>query len=142
MIDTNVFVSFLLHNRARRSSIGRLLDALSEDQFIHVLSEDVTGELVRVIASKPFLKNSVPLEVLTGFVEFLRKRSEIVPTLTGTAPSIVRDPGDDFLIAAAMVANVDVLVTGDHDLLALRDFLPKPRIMTPAEFVELLDKPS
>ena len=34
-------------------------------------------------------------------------------------PSICRDPDDDHVIAAALVAHVDFIVTGDKDLLAL-----------------------
>ena len=50
------------------------------------------------------------------------------------------DADDDEVIAAAIAANADLLVTGDRDLLALGSY-QKIRIITPAEAVRLLDAP-
>jgi predicted nucleic acid-binding protein len=59
--------------------------------------------------------------------------------LTGSAPSLVRDPKDDYLLAAAAIANADVLVTGDRDLLDIRTLLKRPAIMTAPEFLQLIE---
>jgi predicted nucleic acid-binding protein len=48
---------------------------------------------------------------------------------------VVRDPKDRYLLEAAIQHDVDILVSGDKDLLAMARFLEVPRIMSPAEFV-------
>ena len=49
--------------------------------------------------------------------------------------SVPRDPGDDPVLATLLAADADCLVSGDGDLLALRDRFP---ILTPAEFARRL----
>jgi hypothetical protein len=46
------------------------------------------------------------------------------------APPVSRDPNDDYLIATALHAKADVLVSGDRDLTDLLD--PPVRILTHA----------
>jgi predicted nucleic acid-binding protein len=48
---------------------------------------------------------------------------------------VPRDPGDDPVLATLLAADADCLVSGDGDLLALRDRYP---ILTPAEFARRL----
>lgn len=45
-----------------------------------------------------------------------------------------RDPDDDKFLACAVATNADCIVTGDRDLLVLRDEVPCP-ILTPREFL-------
>lgn len=49
----------------------------------------------------------------------------------------LRDPDDAKIIATAIAANAEVLITGDQDLLVLRD-VQGIRILTPAQFLDLL----
>ena len=49
---------------------------------------------------------------------------------------VVRDAADDHIIAAAVAAGAAFIVTGDRDLLALREY-GGIRIITPAAFVSL-----
>ena len=47
---------------------------------------------------------------------------EVVPTSKMPAPVSVRDPDDALVLASALEAQADILVTGDKDLLTLGDF--------------------
>ena len=47
--------------------------------------------------------------------------------------TLVRDPADWPIIRAAIFAEVDILLTGDRDL--LESGITKPAIMSPAEFL-------
>jgi predicted nucleic acid-binding protein len=49
----------------------------------------------------------------------------------------LRDPDDLPILAAALAAGADVLVTGDNDLLSIRDHAPIP-ITDPRGFWNLL----
>ena len=51
-------------------------------------------------------------------------------------PALVRDPKDDFLLALAVAAGADALVSGDNDLLDLTD--PPVPIWTVSEALERL----
>jgi len=50
---------------------------------------------------------------------------------------LIRDVKDRPILRAAVVANVDIIVTGDNDF--LESGLTKPKIMSPAEFVNFID---
>ena len=64
--------------------------------------------------------------------------SEVVD-LPDTIPRICRDPDDDRLIACAVVGEADVIVSGDDDLLALKQVGSIP-ILTAAQFLEMLER--
>ena len=57
---------------------------------------------------------------------------------TDPVPAVLRDPKDDFLLTAATLGDADYLVTGDRDLTDIREHLERPRILTVADFLELL----
>ena len=50
---------------------------------------------------------------------------------------MTRDPDDDYLFALARDAHVDVIVSGDADLTDLDE--PQTRVLTPRDFLNLLD---
>ena len=59
----------------------------------------------------------------------------LVPTGQPLDQPLGRDPGDHYLLEAGVFNDVDVIVSGDKDLLVLRDHLDRPRITSPADFV-------
>jgi len=52
-------------------------------------------------------------------------------------PALTRDPSDDQVIACAIAAGADYLVTGDDDMLVLGEH-EGIRIVTPRQFLDLL----
>jgi putative PIN family toxin of toxin-antitoxin system len=54
-------------------------------------------------------------------------------------PTILRDPDDDHVLACALCARADVVVSGDADLLALRSFEGIP-IMTARDLLALIGR--
>lgn len=53
-------------------------------------------------------------------------------------PAVTRDPSDDQVIACAVAAQADYLVTGDDDMLVLAEH-KGIRILTPRQFLDLLE---
>jgi putative PIN family toxin of toxin-antitoxin system len=53
-----------------------------------------------------------------AFLELLRAEAILLPH--APAPAICRDPDDDYLLGCAASGGADYLVTGDDDLLAVR----------------------
>ena len=75
---------------------------------------------------------SIPGQVIATWSE---AQFDVVPSheqLAETGVEELRDPDDAPIVGALLAADADLLVTGDHDLPALRGRYP---IETPAEFV-------
>ena len=68
--------------------------------------------------SRPKLKRYFQEAEITAFFDLLDKVSQLLE-ITKITP-LCRDPADDYLLALAIEANADFLVTGDLDLLAVK----------------------
>jgi uncharacterized protein len=108
-LDTNVLVSAF----ATRGQCEAL--------FRHILAEHdlVTGEVVlaeleTVLAERFHLPGPTVANVLALLREY-----PSIPRPAAPAPVEIRDPDDAWVLASALAAEADVLVTGDRDLLAL-----------------------
>jgi predicted nucleic acid-binding protein len=60
-----------------------------------------------------------------------------VVELPESIPRICRVPDDDRVIACAVAGNAEIIVTGDHDLLAL-ERAGRISIQFPSQFIEML----
>jgi uncharacterized protein len=80
-------------------------------------------------------------EVTTRLVSFLHRDAQWVSPLDEVKlPLHCRDAKDDKLLACAMGADADYIITGDQDLLVLNGntLLGKLAIVTPRQFIEML----
>ncbi len=126
-LDTNVLVSAF----ATRG--------LSADVFRHVLAEHtlVTGDVVlRELRRVLRKKLKLPSRTVDAIDRFLREH-EVTPNPSAPAQVPVRDPDDKWILASAMAAKADVLITGDRDLLDLGSRAPL-RIVAPRGFWTLV----
>jgi len=132
VLDTNVLVSGLM---LPDSVPGRIVAAWRAAQFELAMSEPLLDEIGRVL-SYPKIRRRLrwSQDEIARFLLLLRFKADVVD-ITGEKASVPRDPGDDPVLAALLAADADCLVSGDSDLLALRDRFP---IQTPAEFVRRL----
>jgi putative PIN family toxin of toxin-antitoxin system len=74
------------------------------------------------------------------FAAAVRQIAEVADDPSPTAVRAVRDEDDEFLLALARSAGIDVLVSGDRDLLVLDD--PAHPAWTPAIFLAKISDPS
>ncbi|MEW6686525.1 MAG: putative toxin-antitoxin system toxin component, PIN family [Candidatus Edwardsbacteria bacterium] len=65
-------------------------------------------------------------------VNFICENTVMV-TYTPLSSPVCRDPDDDHILASAVSGNVDCLISGDEDLLVLKDFQGIP-ILKPSDF--------
>lgn len=125
-LDTNVLVSAFA-TRGLSADVVRLV--LAEHELI--VGQIVLDELRRVLEQKIGLSESAVEEAL-GILEEHR----VVPT-AGTDPGVeVADPSDERVLATALEAGAEVLVTGDRDLLSVKDQVQDLRILDPRGFWE------
>ena len=121
-----------------RGTPYRLLQAVREHQNIRlyssaVLLEELTDVLTRPAATKQLAAiGRTAHPVIADYIEAI----ELVEPIE--TPRIVRDPDDDHVLACAVAAHADCIVTGDHDLLVLKRYQNMP-IFTAAETLQFIE---
>jgi putative PIN family toxin of toxin-antitoxin system len=109
--DTNVLVAAAI----KPNGLCReLLDAAIAREWQPVVSPLLLSELEDVLRRPKFSKR-LPEEAVQEFVAAVAAICEIA-TDPPPATTRSRDRDDDYLIELAIAANVDVLISGDHDL--------------------------
>ena len=125
-LDSNVLVAAF----ASRGLCADLL-RLVLTEYRLVVPEVVAEEVRRVLTKKLKL---TPAALST--VEAVLGRCEIVPRGAAPSPTKVRDPDDERVLADAISGQAEILVSGDHDLLAVAPDAPI-RILSPRAFMTL-----
>lgn len=134
VFDTNLLVSYLL---VHRPPIALLIDEqLAKERFTLVSAPVLLEELARVLRY-PRLQRYYDTAQRDRFVALIAALSELVE-LPEEIPPISRDPDDDRVIACAVVGRVDGIVSGDRDLLDLREVGGIP-ILKAAQFLEWME---
>ena len=127
MLDTNVLISAILF---RSDSLSQLIIKVAEDYTL-VLSTYVIEELKSVVKKK-FPKNIKSVErfltALSFDLEYSPESHDGVPLFE------IRDKNDYLVLYTAILADVDILITGDKDFMDIE--IDRPEIMTPKEFLE------
>ena len=112
----------------RRSGKSNFLPA-------HLLAE-LAGILTRAKFVKALAATGLPREELVlGYAELV--------TIVHPAPmppTIAADPSDDQVLACALAANADFIVSGDKHLLGLGGQYQGIPIVTPAQAVQLIER--
>lgn len=131
MLDTNVVASGLLW---AGGPPAQLIEAAETGAIELVTSKPLLAELARILARRKFARavaaSTLSVDALVlGYAELttIVEPAEIAPTST--------DPDDDAVLACALAAQADLVVSGDPDLLNLKRF-HDIAIMTPRQAVE------
>jgi len=129
VLDTNVIVSALVFG-----GVPRIVLELADARRCHLFSEPIQTEVRRVLADKfDWSSNMLDqvLPVIWGMGE------QVIPHATVSA--VTDDPDDNRILECAIAAKADVIISGDHHLLALRNFESIP-IVTPRQFLNAQTK--
>lgn len=134
LLDANILISFLLSVDRPTAIVHRLVSVVLNESFTLLVSHELIDELTQEVRTKPYLANRITSSQLQRLTDSLRSLAEWIDLGDIEHPRIVRDRDDDYLIALATLGEADMLITGDHDLLALD--LPLPfRIVSMGEFL-------
>jgi len=123
LLDTNVLISAILFRGLPRS----LLDRAIRGELDLVTSPALLDELERIMSDR----FHVPSELARLARSELEILAEVV--VPDDVPAVARDPDDDQVLAAAVVGDVEAIVTGDRDLLVLETHRGIA-ILSPADF--------
>ncbi|NJE03163.1 putative toxin-antitoxin system toxin component, PIN family [Thermococcus sp. MV11] len=111
LLDTNVLISAYFWNGRERALLWDCIRGIHEN----VISDYIIGEVKKVLGDK----FGLPDDAVERYVLLLATFSTSVPI--GEVYHVSRDPKDNPIIATALSGKVDALITGDKDLLALRN---------------------
>lgn len=134
VLDTNVVTSGLLWGGAP----GQLLDAAQVGEIELFTSRPLLAELSRILARGKFdeaiAATGLPREELVlGYAELT---TVVVPVRI--APTVMADPADDQVLACALAAQADVIVSGDKHLHGLGGQYNGILIIRPAEAATMI----
>ncbi len=130
VLDTNIVLSALIFAGGRLAWVRH---AWQRQQIQPLVCRATVNELLRVLAYPKFkLTKAEQKELLADFLPY----AEVV-ALPNPWPDlpVCRDEQDQVFLVLADVGKADLLVTGDADLLAMRESFSM-RIMTADEFRE------
>ena len=132
ILDAGVLISGLISSSG---SPAHILDALIEGRFDVTVCPMLLAEVRRALGY-PRLERYVSSSNADSFIAWIARIAVIHPDPTTIEP-VTRDPDDDYLFALARDAHVDMIVSGDADLIDLDE--PPTRVLTPRDFLNLLN---
>lgn len=136
VIDTNVLVSGLFG--IKNSPSSQILSAFRNQKIILATSPLIMEEMAEVINRPRIIKlTKMSKDERADFIDKLIERSDM--TAGKQAAQITRDVKDDKFLFCAIEAKADYIITGDEDLLTLKEY-GGIKILTPGEFLKILAK--
>lgn len=115
VIDTNVLVSALLWG----GTPGRLIELVGERKIQLYTSRVLLNELNEVLRRKKFVNRVAATGLTIAQMVTNYRRITTLVTARPLAQPVSRDIDDDAVLACAIAARADLIVSGDDDLLAL-----------------------
>jgi putative PIN family toxin of toxin-antitoxin system len=145
LIDTNVFLSYLLASGSPRTITTVVRTCLGHDEIELLVPSPQIQELADTVTTKRYFRTRIPQDLIDNggsrFIQQLTLFAQLPPPLEEIAAysgrSVRRDEKDDYLVAYGVVNEADYLITGDADLLVLGR-IGELNIVNPAQFIAVL----
>ena len=132
VIDTVIFVRSLLKPRGYNSKIVKRVN-----EYELFVSEDILKEVVDVLHRSSLKKKYDPSGIIT-ISEILDILSEAAVVTPSQKVNVCRDQHDNKFIECAVAAGADYIVSGDDDLLDIKEY-GKIKIVSADAFLQILD---
>ncbi len=133
VLDTNTLASAAI--AIPGGTIFRISEAGRTGVYDLYVSEYILDELASTLAA-PFFGRRLTSDESTGYVNVLRGLARAVP-ITADVHGVATHTEDDLILATAVSANADYLVTGDLKLQALSAY-QGVTITSPRTFLAIL----
>jgi len=127
VLDANVVIAAF----AARGLCESIMEVCLSDHEI-LLCDELLGEILRNLR----LKIKLSAKVVDDIGALLMEQASMIDPLP-LSPDICRDPDDVKILGLAVAANANYIVSGDKDLLVLKEFQRIP-ILNPRAFSNLL----
>jgi putative PIN family toxin of toxin-antitoxin system len=137
VLDTNVLASGFVGEDKPESTPGELIRRWRSGSFILVTSQHILTELAGTFTD-PYFIQRLPAVTIADALESLRIDA-IVQSVTVTVSGIASHTEDDVVLATALSATADYLVTGDKELRQLGAH-GGTQLLLPREFLAVLNR--
>jgi putative PIN family toxin of toxin-antitoxin system len=137
LLDANVYLSYLLSPDSQAPPCTVVQMAIA-GRYTLLLTAGVVAEIRDKAQNKPYLSARITQPQVERLIEILDSVAQEVPAIEGELPRVGRDRKDDYLFAHAVVGKADYLVSGDGGVRGI-ERIGDVRVVTPAEFVAILD---
>lgn len=135
VLDTNVLAPALRGLGNPDNRLGELLRRWQAGDFELIVSRPILDELRRTLANAYFAR-SLTADQRQRAIDVLERRALLV-SITVEVHGVATHPEDDLILATAVSATADFLVTGDEKLLQLGSHRGVA-IITPRAFLDVL----
>lgn len=122
VLDTNVLVSAF---QFPSGTAAILWDALGADRYVLISSPAIIKELASILR-QTFAWQEAAIQ---GTLRLTVRKAEVVNP-TSIPDAVPHDPDDNHIIACALAGRADLIVTGDKDLLRLKEYRGIPIVRT------------
>jgi len=129
VLDSNIFVSSFYWAGNPRKVFDRVTSGLDE----LYITDEILKEIISVMSNKKFDSNKDEIKEYVKIIESysLKLPSKIIPE------KISRDEDDNKILQCGFDGNVDFIITGDNDLLVLKEY-KKIKIVKPKEYLGIV----
>ena len=133
VFDTTILVSAFLRPDGLAAE---LLRRVRDGGFSAAGCLEIFAESAKVLMLEQRIRRKYKYEndEVKAFFSELMKVFNLV-NLTSDIPRVCRDPNDDMILACALAAEADYIVTRDKDLLVLKKY-QNVEILTPEKFIQ------
>ncbi|TSC87572.1 MAG: pilt protein domain protein [Microgenomates group bacterium Gr01-1014_7] len=134
VLDTNILASGTV---TALTPPGQILDRWCDGQFELIVSEHIIEELESTL-KKPYFQKHLSTKAKIAYMELLQTETTVTP-ITVNVKGVATHPEDDLVLATAISAKADYLVTGDGPL--IRKVGKKYKgvtLISPTDFLEIL----
>jgi len=136
VLDTNILASGTV---TTSTPPGQILNAWRDGQFALVVSNYIIGELKSTL-QKPYFQNHLNINSITAFLDLLQNEATLTSVIV-QIQGVATHPEDDIVLATAVSAKADYLVTGDKPLLKkVGKSYQGIKLVTPNYFLEILQQ--
>ncbi len=138
VLDANAIASGVLRYGSPASAPGEILRRWLTGSFELVTSESLIIEIERTLLTNPYFAARVNRAAGARWVSLLNElATQTVMTVAVTG--VASHPEDDLVLAAAVSAAVDYLVTGDKQMQRLGNY-QGVAIVSPRDFLTVLEQ--
>lgn len=136
MFDSGVFVSAFLARTNTQLSAELFIRCVELDMLY--TAEEILTETRRTLVEKAHIRRKYKYldEDVEAFIVLIRDSSAVVRNLP-SLQVVERDPKDDMIVACAVAASANYIVSRDRDLLDLEEY-EGIEIISPEDFMQIL----
>jgi putative PIN family toxin of toxin-antitoxin system len=131
VIDINIFVSSFFWKGNPRKVVDRAMDGIDE----LYITKEILEQISEVMNRPKFNTDKRSIEYYIKSIEEISNEIIIAVKIQGGS----RDIDDNIILECGITGNADYIITGDDDLLVLKEF-NGIKIVAPQEYLEIIEK--